>query len=42
MSPSNEYYELISFKFDQFDFIAVQGTLKSLLQHRSLKASILG
>ena len=41
ISPSNEYPELISFRIDWFDFIAVQGTLKSLLQHHSLKASIL-
>ena len=40
-SPSNEYSELISFKIDWFDFLAVQGTLKSFLQHHSLKASIL-
>ena len=39
--PSNEYSELISFKIDRFDFLAVQGTLKSLLQHYNLKASIL-
>ena len=38
-SPSNEYSRLISFRIDWFDFFAVQGTLKSLLQH-SLKASI--
>ena len=41
VSPSNEYSGLISFRFDRFDFLAVQGTLKSLLQHHSLKASIL-
>ena len=40
-SPSNEYSGLISFKTDWFDLLAVQGTLKSLLQHYSLKASIL-
>ena len=40
-SPSNEYSGLISFRIDWFDFLAVQGTLKSLLQHHSLKASIL-
>ena len=40
ISPSNEYSELISFRIDWFD-PAVQGTLKSLLQHHSLKASIL-
>ena len=39
VSPSNEYSGLISFRFDRFDFLAVQGTLKSLLQHHSLKAS---
>ena len=41
ISPSNEYSGLISFKIDQFDLLAVQGTLKSLLQHPSSKASIL-
>ena len=41
ISPSNEYSKLISFKIDWFDLLAVQGTLKSLLQHHSLKASIL-
>ena len=41
VSCSNEYAELISFKIDCFDLLAVQGTLKSLLQHHSLKASIL-
>ena len=40
-SPSNEYSGLISFRMDWFDFLAVQGTLRSLLQHQSLKASIL-
>uniref|UniRef100_A0AC11EQ27 Uncharacterized protein n=3 Tax=Ovis aries TaxID=9940 RepID=A0AC11EQ27_SHEEP len=40
-SPSNEYSRLISFRMDWFDLLAVQGTLKSLLQHRSSKASIL-
>ena len=40
-SPSNEYSELISFRTDLFDLLAVQGTLKSLLQHHSSKASIL-
>ena len=40
-SPSNEYSGLISFRIDWFDFLAVQGTLKSVLQHHSLKASIL-
>ena len=39
--PSNEYSGLISFRIDWFDFLAVQGTLKSLLQHHSPKASIL-
>ena len=39
--PSNEYSELISFRIDWFDLLAVQGTFKSLLQHHSLKASIL-
>ena len=41
ISPSNEYSELISFRMDWFDLLAVQGTLKSLLQHHSSKASIL-
>jgi len=41
ISPSNEYSGLISFKIDWFDFLAVQGTLKILLQHHNLKASIL-
>ena len=41
ISPSNECWELISFKVDWFDLLAVQGTLKSLLQHHSSKASIL-
>jgi len=41
ISPSNEYSELISFRIDWFDLLAVQGTLKSLLQHHRLKASIL-
>ena len=41
MSPSNDYSGLISFKMDWLDLLAVQGTLKSLLQHRSSKASIL-
>ena len=40
--PSNEYSALISFRIDWFDLLAVQGTLKSLLQHHSSKASILG
>ena len=41
ISPSSEYSGLISFRIDWFDLLAVQGTLKSLLQHHSLKASIL-
>ena len=41
ISPSNEYSGLISFRIDWFDLLAVQGTPKSLLQHHSLKASIL-
>ena len=40
ISPSNEYSGLISFRNDWFDLLAVQGTLKSLLQHHSSKASI--
>ena len=40
ISPSGEYSGLISFKIDWFDLLEVQGTLKSLLQHHSLKASI--
>ena len=40
-SPSNEYSGLISLKIDWFDLLVVQGTLKSLLQHHSSKASIL-
>ena len=39
--PSNEYPGLISFRMDWLDLLAVQGTLKSLLQHHSSKASIL-
>ena len=39
--PCNEYSGLISFRIDWFDLLAVQGTLKSLLQHHSSKASIL-
>ena len=39
-SPSNEYPGLTSFRIDWFDFLAVQGALKSLLQHHSSKASI--
>ena len=40
ISPSNEYSGLISFRIDCFDLLAVQGSLKSLLQHRSSKTSI--
>ena len=39
--PSNEYSGMISFRMDWLDLLAVQGTLKSLLQHHSSKASIL-
>ena len=39
ISPSNEYPELISFRMDWLDLLAAQGTLKSLLQHHSSKAS---
>ena len=41
LSPSNEYSGLISFRIDWLDLLAVQGTLKSLLQHHSSKISIL-
>ena len=41
ISPSNIYSGLISFRVDWFDLLAIQGTLKSLLQHHSSKASIL-
>ena len=41
ISPSNEYSGLVSFRNDQFDLLAVQGTLKSLLKHHSSKASTL-
>ena len=41
INPSNEHPELISFRMDWLDLLAVQGTLKSLLQHHSSKASIL-
>ena len=41
ISPSSEYSGLISFRIDWLDFLAVQGTLKSLLQHHSSKASVL-
>ena len=41
ISPSNEYSRLISFRIDWFDLLTVQGTLKSLFQHHSSKASII-
>jgi len=41
ISPSNEHPGLISFRIDRLDLLAVQGTLKSLLQHHSSKASVL-
>ena len=41
ISPSNEYSGLISFRIDWLDLLVVQGTLKGLLQHHSLKASII-
>ena len=41
VSPSNEYSGLMSYRIDWLDFLAVQGTLKSLVQHHSSKASIL-
>ena len=41
ISPSSDYSELISFRIDWFDFLAVHGSLKSLLQHHSSKASVL-
>ena len=41
ISPSSEYSGLISFRIDRLDLLVVQGTLKSLLQHHSSKASIL-
>ena len=41
ISPSNEYLGLISFRMDWLDLLAVQGTLKSVLQHHSEKASVL-
>ena len=41
ISPSNEYSGLISLRTDYFDLLAVQGNLKSLLQHHSLKTSVL-
>ena len=40
VSPSNEYSGLISFRIDWFDLLAIQGILKSLLQHHNLKASV--
>ena len=40
INPSNEYSGLFSFRIDWFDLLAIQGTLESLLQHHSLKASI--
>ena len=42
ISPSNEYSELISFRINWFDLLAVKGTLKSLLQHHSLKHQFFG
>ena len=42
ISPSNEYSVLISFRMDWLDLLAVQGTLKSLLQHHSSKTSVIG
>ena len=42
ISPSNEYLGLVSFRMDWLDLLAVQGTLKSLLQHHSSKASFFG
>ena len=41
ISPSDEHSGLVSFRIDWFDLLAVQGTLKSLLQHHNLKASVL-
>src|SRR5574342_654498 len=41
ISPSNEHPRLMSFRMDWLDLLAVQGTLKSLLQHHSSKASVL-
>ena len=41
VSPSNEYSRLVSFRMDWLDLLTIQGTLKSLLQHHSSKASIL-
>ena len=42
ISPSNEYLGIISFRMDWLDLLAVQGTLKNLLQHHNSKASLLG
>ena len=42
ISPSSEYWRLISFRMDWSDLLAVQGTLNSILQHRDSKASVLG
>ena len=41
INPSNEYSGLISFRMDWFDLIVIQGSIKSLLQHHSSKASVL-
>ena len=41
ISPSNEYSQLISFRMDWFDLLVIQGTLKHLLQHHNLQASVL-
>ena len=41
ISPCNEYSGMISFRIDWFDLLAIQGTLKSLLQHHTLKTSVL-
>ena len=41
INPSNEYSELISLRVEWFDFLVIRGTLKSLLQHHSLKTSVL-
>ena len=41
ISPSNDYSGLISFRIDWFDLLAIQGTLKNLLQHHNSKASVL-
>ena len=41
ISPSNEYLGLTSFRIDWFDLLALQGTLKNILEHHSLKASVL-